>query len=336
MSQIRTAIIGYGVAGSVFHAPLVHSDPSYALRAIVTNDPGRAADAAARYGRDILVPDVDALFERRSELDLVVVASPNHTHAPLARRAFDAGLDVVVDKPFALTVSESRELLEQASSAGCRLTVFQNRRWDGDFQTVAEAVRAGRRGEIHQFESAFEWWSPHRARSWRDTTPIGRGGGILFDLAPHLVDQALLLFGPVERVHAELDFRRSGAVNDDDSLLTLTHANGVRSRLWMSVVDPAPRPRFRVVGSSAALVIHGLDPQERQLSAGLLPSSPGYGMREDDALITGPGIQSHIPIQRGDYPAFYREFASGRTPVDPAESIAALELIEQAVRQAVV
>ncbi|MCS5723332.1 Gfo/Idh/MocA family oxidoreductase [Herbiconiux sp. CPCC 203407] len=349
-APLRTAIIGYGLGGRVFHAPLIAADPAYALVAIVTGDAERGAEAAERYGEGVVVRDADALFARASELDLVVITTPNDTHAALAHRALDAGLDVVVDKPFALTAAEALEVIAHAEQVGRAVTVYQNRRWDGDFLTVQALIGSGELGEVRQFESAFEFYRPERGAKWKDRVTAEQGGGILYDLGPHLIDQAVRLFGPVDLehgVHAELDVRRQGGLADDDSFVTLQHEGGVRSRLWMSAVSPANRPRFRVVGADAVLETHGLDPQERQALAGMLPGDPAYGLDPEaqTAVVRTPdGGAREVAIERGSHAAFYRELASGLTaasdastaalPVLPVEAEHVLRIIEAAHRSA--
>lgn len=346
---IRTAIIGFGLGGRVFHAPLIDADPAYQLVAIVTGDPERAADAHVRHPEARVIADVDALFDELAagslELDLLVVTSPNDTHAPLAHRALDAGIDVVVDKPFAVTVADAVAITDHAERLGRRVTVFQNRRWDGDFRTVAALIESGDLGEVRQFESAFEWWKTEVKDRWKDVATPAEGGGILFDLGPHLIDQAVQLFGPVDvaggGVHAELDIRRAGAVSDDDSFLTLHHLSGVRSRLWMSAVAPVNRPRFRVVGSAAVAETWGLDPQERQLIAGMGVADAGFGLDTEhpDAVVRTPDSAQTVALQSGDYAGYYRSLAeallSGApTPVDPRDSEHVLAIIAEAHRQA--
>lgn len=348
-APLRTAIIGYGLGGRVFHAPLIAADPAYALAAIVTGDDERAAEATARYGEGVVVPHVDALFARAGELDLVVITTPNETHAALAHRALDAGLHVVVDKPFALTAAEALEVIAHAERVGRAVTVYQNRRWDGDFLTVQRLLGRGELGEVRQFESAFEFYRPERGTKWKDRVTAEQGGGILYDLGPHLIDQAVRLFGPVDLehgVHAELDVRRSGGRADDDSFVTLHHEGGVRSRLWMSAVSPSNRPRFRVVGADAVLETHGLDPQERQAIAGMLPDDAAYGLDPDaqTAVVRTPdGGERQVAIERGSHAAFYRELATALTaatdaspalPVQPAEAEHVLRIIEAAHRLA--
>lgn len=335
---IRTAVIGYGTGGRVFHAPLIEAEPHLELAAIVTGDAERAASAASRHPTVTVVPDVDALFERGG-FDLIVITSPNETHTRLAMRAIDSGACVVLDKPLATSAAEARAVVGAAENAGVPLTVFQNRRWDGDFVTLREAVSAGDVGEVHQFDSAFEWWAPARGSRWKDTATPTQGGGILFDLGPHLIDQAMLLFGDVVGVHAELDRRRGGAVSDDDAFVSLTHETGVRTRLWMSAIAPANRSRFRVVGSEAVFETVGLDPQESQSIAGMRPTDEGFGVHEDGrtALLSAPSGETAVRLRPGRHLAFYESLAGslsgvGELPVDPRDSVRGLEIIEAALR----
>ncbi|GAA3667369.1 Gfo/Idh/MocA family protein [Microbacterium marinilacus] len=333
---IRTAIIGFGTGGRVFHAPLIASDPRFEIVAIVTRDPGRAS-AAAEYASAEVIADPERVLSR-NDLDLVVITSPNETHAALARRAIAARIPVVVDKPLGVSSAEARALVDEAEAAGVPLTVFQNRRWDGDFLTLRRQIDDGVLGEVHQFDSAFEWWAPQLTDRWKDTAIPEAGGGILFDLGPHLIDQALQLFGDVVEVHAELDRRRLGARSDDDSFLSLTHESGVRSRLWMSATAPANRPRFRVVGSQAVFTSHGLDPQEPQSIAGRRPLDPGFGVHDDGrtATIAGPHGEHDVPLLAGEHRAFYRVLGGaligdGALPVNSLDAVRGLEIIETAL-----
>ncbi|MBT0768546.1 Gfo/Idh/MocA family oxidoreductase [Kineosporia sp. J2-2] len=336
---IRTAVIGFGTAGRVFHAPLVEAESRFTLAAVVTSSPERAAAVRERHPGAAVLPGVDELIERAGEFDLVVVGSPNETHAPLALRAIGAGLNVVIDKPVAVTAREGRQVAEAARAAGVVLSVFQNRRWDGDFLTLRALLERGELGTVHQFESAFEWWKPRVGQRRKDLAPQDAGGGILYDLGPHLIDQAVQLFGPVREVHAELDTRRPGSPSDDDSFVSLLHAGGVRSRLWMSAVAPSARPRFRVTGSEGVFVSQGLDPQEQHSKAGLRPLDQGYGVHEDGrtaTVLTPDGGSRPVPLEPGEHLRFYRLLGDALTggapvPVDPDDPIAVLELIERAV-----
>jgi predicted dehydrogenase len=334
---IRVGLIGYGLAGSAFHAPLIATTPGLELSAIVTANPERTAQARQRHPDARVLGSAEQLWERRDALELVVVASPNRTHVPLARAALAAGLPVVVDKPLAATAAEARALVDEAERSGLLLTVFQNRRWDGDFLTLRRLLAEGALGEVYRFESRFERWRPTPKPGWREQGEPEEAGGILYDLGSHLVDQALQLFGPVESLYAEVDRQRERVLVDDDTFLALTHVNGVHSHLWMSAVAARPGPRFRVLGSRAAYTKHGLDVQEHALRRGLLP---GAGWGEEPAERWGElGVEDDVRRVRtepGAYPDFYAAVAAalrdgGRPPVDPRDAVAALELIEMAM-----
>ncbi|KAA5830058.1 Gfo/Idh/MocA family oxidoreductase [Saccharopolyspora hirsuta] len=338
-SALRVGLVGYGVGGAIFHAPLIAAHPSLELSAVVTANPERQQQVRAEHPDTAVVDDVDSLLA--GELDLVVVASPNRTHVELATAALDAGLPVVVDKPFTPTAVEGRRLIEHAAAKGLMLTVFQNRRWDSDVRTVAKLIGDGELGRVHRFESRFERWSPTPKPTWRDSGGAEDVAGILYDLGSHLIDQALQLFGPVASVYAEIDRRREGVRADDDSYLALTHVNGVRSHLWMSKVAAQPGPRFRVLGDRAAFTKHGLDPQEAALREGRLPVDDSWG-REPEASwgVLGAGDDvRRVPSERGDYLAFYdgvvESLREGTPPpVDPADAVAALDIISAAHRSA--
>ncbi|MEA2298397.1 MAG: scyllo-inositol 2-dehydrogenase, partial [Solirubrobacteraceae bacterium] len=268
-AAFRVGIVGYGLAGRVFHAPLVDAVDGLELTTILTSDTRRQDQARSAHPGARVVSSVEELW---GEVDVVVVAAPNRAHVPLALAAIERGLAVVVDKPLAPSVPEAERLLE----AGGRVTVFQNRRYDGDFLTVARLVDEGRLGRVTRFESRFERFRPEVSPdAWREDPEAG--GGLLLDLGTHLVDQACRLFGPPVRVYAELDGRRPGAQVEDDVFVALEHGGGERSHLWMSSVAPLSGPRLRVSGLDAGLETFGLDPQEAQLTDGLRPGDPDYG-----------------------------------------------------------
>lgn len=341
--MVRTALFGFGISGRVFHAPLIHADSQYLLAAIVTGEPGRAAAARALYPNARIVPTPEKLFSLVDagdlDLDLSVIGTPPVTHKHLALAALERGLHVVVDKPFVPSSEEAEELITAAAGAGCVLTVFQNRRWDGDFLTLQQLIRDGKLGEVRTFESRFEWWMPNGFRNWRDEASLSEGGGILHDLGAHLIDQAVKLFGPVVEVHGET--RRHGDPSqsdaDQDSFVSLLHASGTRSRLWMNGQAPRPGPRFHVVGSHAAYTKWGLDGQENALAEGMLPSDPQYGVEPQESWGTvGVGTSCTLePTSPGAYPQFYSQLAqalqSGATvPVDPRDAVEVLRIIESA------
>ncbi|MET0234811.1 MAG: Gfo/Idh/MocA family oxidoreductase [Kibdelosporangium sp.] len=333
-SDSRVGILGYGIAGRVFHAPLVSATPGLTLAAIVTRSPQRQQQAAAENPGVQILGDAAELFQ--SPIDLVVVATPNRTHVPLALTAIEAGIPVVVDKPFARTSAEARQVIEAARERGVPLTVFQNRRWDSDFRTVRKLVADGRLGEVQRFESRYERWVPEVWDNWREFGAPQEAGGILYDLGAHLVDQAVDLFGPVETVYAELDLRRPGVVVDDDAFVAVRHANGVRSHLWMSAAAADHGPRFRVLGSKAAFTIYGVDGQEDALVAGHRPGEPDWGQEPESAwgkLGLLADVQP-VPSELGAYQEFYESVRDGAVPVEPASAAYALQVIEAAFRSA--
>ncbi len=334
---VRVGLIGYGLAGAAFHAPLIAADPGMRLAAVVTADPERSAAARRDHPDAAVVPSADRLWERAAELDLAVVATPNRTHVPLALAALEAGLPVVVDKPFAATAADALRVVEAARRRGLLLTVYQNRRWDGDFLTLRALLDGGRLGPVARFESRFERWRPAPRGGWRESGAPEEAGGTLYDLGSHLVDQALVLFGPVARVYAELDRRRPGVEVDDDAFLALAHRSGVRSHLWMSAAAAQGGPRFRVLGGAAAWVKHGTDVQEERLRAGGSPREAGWGEEPRERWgILGAGDQVEaVPTRPGAYPQFYEGVRralreGGPAPVDPLDSVAGLRIIEAA------
>jgi scyllo-inositol 2-dehydrogenase (NADP+) len=339
-TPLRVGLVGYGLAGSAFHAPLIATTPGLRLATVATSSPGRRAQLAAEHPGARAVDDAEQLLADPSALDLVVVASPNDSHVPVARAALEAGLPVVVDKPLAATAAEARALVELAEQRGLLLTVFQNRRWDADFRTARQLVADGALGNVHRFESRFERWRPRVGTGWRESADPALAGGLLYDLGSHLIDQALHLFGPAVRVYAEVDSRRPGAAVDDDAFLALTHASGVRSQLWMSALAAQLGPRLRLLGDRAAYTVHGLDPQEAALRAGRRPG-PGWGApaERDWGLLGTPEDSRPYPSLPGDYPAFYAGVAAvlrngAPAPVDPYDTVAALTVLEAARRSA--
>jgi predicted dehydrogenase len=339
---IRVGLIGYGLGGAVFHAPLIHATPAMRLDAIVTSNPERAGAAAARYPGVRVLPSADDLWAMAGELDLVVVSSVNSTHVPLGLAALDAGLPVVMDKPMAARVAEAERLRAAAADRGLLLTVFQNRRWDSDLLTLRDLLEKGSIGTPMRFESRFERWRPSRdAEAWRERAEPDEAGGLLFDLGSHLIDQAHQLFGRPTYVYAELDRRRPGAGVDDDAFVALTHPNGVRSHLWMSAIARLHGPRFRVLGTAGAFRSYGLDGQEDALVAGGVPSAPGWGVEPSErwgVLATEEGERT-VESLPGDYPAFYAGVgdalrSGGPPPVDPDDAIDGLRVIEACLRSA--
>ncbi|WP_427135470.1 Gfo/Idh/MocA family protein [Pseudarthrobacter sp. S9] len=338
----RAAVAGFGLSGSVFHAPLIAANPAFSLDVISTSDAGRKSAAAARYPGARIVDTPAEILELAGDVDLLVLGTPPATHYPLAKAALEAGLDVVVDKPFTVRSAEGQELTELAARLGRVLTVFQNRRWDGDFLTVKALLGSGVLGTVTRFESRFERWSPAVAKAWKAAATADDGGGVLFDLGTHLLDQAVQLFGPATVTHAELQARRPGEKVDDDVFLALRHDSGVSSHLWMNMLCAQQGPRYRLLGSEGGFTKHGVDPQEPYIVAGGSPLDAEYGVEDRDwaGMLGRDGHLDRLPTERGAYPEFYRiladKIADGGAasalpvPVDPAGPVEVLRLIEQA------
>jgi scyllo-inositol 2-dehydrogenase (NADP+) len=338
MDELRVGVIGYGLAGSTFHAPLIAATEGLSVATIVTGDPDRRDRALRDHPGVRVVASADDLWGAAGEHELVVVAAPNHAHAELARRAVEAGLPVVVDKPLAPTAAEARAVVVYAERQGVLLTAFHNRRWDSDFLTLRRLVAGGALGEIVRYESRFERWRPQlRPGAWRETAGPAEGGGVLLDLGTHLVDQALQLFGPATHVYGEVEHRRGGR-GDDDAFVALRHGSGAYSHLWMSAVAAAPGPRLRVLGSRAAFVVAAVDGQEDALRAGRRPDdSEPWGVEPEarwGRLVRGDETEP-IESEPGAWPSFYVALAraireGAPPPVDPRDAVATLEVLDAA------
>jgi predicted dehydrogenase len=336
---LRVALIGYGLAGSAFHAPLIAAEPRLELASVVTGNPERAEQARAAHPRAHVLPDADALWAAAGDLDAVVVAAPNSEHVPLGLAALERGLHLVVDKPVAPTAAGARLLRDAAAERRLVAAPFHNRRWDGDALTLRRLLAEGALGRVLRFESRFERWRPAvDTERWRERAAPHAAGGVLFDLGPHLIDQALWLFGSAQLLHADVRCERPGARVDDDVFLALAHDSGVCSHLHASLVAAQPGPRMRVLGAEAAWVKWGLDPQEAALRAGADPRSPGFGREPSDCFgrlgneDDGP---SPVATEPGRYLAFYEGFVDAcltgaPSPVPFDDAIAGLEIIEAA------
>uniref|UniRef100_A0A183CB54 GFO_IDH_MocA domain-containing protein n=1 Tax=Globodera pallida TaxID=36090 RepID=A0A183CB54_GLOPA len=292
--MIRTGVIGYGLGGLAFHAPLVDAMPELELAAVATS---RADAVHARYP-DVAVTTPDALLADPS-IQLVVVTTPNDTHAPLARRALEAGKHVVIDKPFATNVADGEGLVALAREKGLIASAFHNRRWDGDFLTVRKLMERGVLGDVMLAELR-----------WDRKAPEG-GAGILADLGPHLIDQALQLFGTPEAIQGDLAAQREGGRTDDYFEITLFYGE---RRVTLSA------------GRLADFAKHGLDPQEPRVKDGARYTDPGVGDEEPQyhgTLTHADGTSEIVPTETGDYRGFYvgiaRAIATGGPAPVPGE-----------------
>lgn len=331
----HVALIGFGLAGQSFHAPLIASVPELHLAAVVTS---RADDVRARHPGASVHADVESVLTD-PRIDLVVIATPNPTHGPLARAALEAGKHVVVDKPFALDVAESLGIEALAQARGRVLSVFHNRRWDADFLTVERLVRDGTLGDIAL--ALFHWdrFRPAIKAGWREQP--GAGSGLLSDLGPHLIDQAIRLFGAPEAVSADVQAQREGAATDDYFTVTL-HYGSRRVILASASLVAEGRPRFALHGTRGSFVKHGIDPQEAHLRAGGSPDDTGYGVEAAEAygvLTDAAGDRRPVASEVGDWRRFYRGMAEAMAngtapPVEAADATAGLAVMARARRSA--
>jgi predicted dehydrogenase len=327
-NPIRTAIIGYGYVGRTFHAPLIRAVPGLALTVIGSSRPEAEVHETAPDTRVVADPRAAATAE---DVDLVVIATPNGSHAALAEAAIGAGKHVVVDKPFTVTLDEARHVAEAASRAGVVLSVFQNRRWDSDFLTVREAMASGRLGRLVQYESRIDRYRPVVQDRWRERP--GPGGGLWFDLGAHLVDQALLLFGLPQSVTVHTAAQRREGTAPDWFHAVLTYPK-LHAILSASSLVSGGSPRFTLHGAEASLVKAGLDVQEAQLREGMAPGDLDWGIDLDAAtLIEGAtGERELLAAADGDYRRYYEAvrdaiLGSGPNPVTPAEAVALMAVI---------
>lgn len=340
--MLNVAIVGYGLAGATFHAPLVKSTAGLKVAAVVA----RSQEKQERVRRDFpeakIISDVNQLVEDAKHIDLVVIATPNKEHVPQAIQCMKAGLHVVVDKPIAVNTKECEQLIEVSQQTGTLLSVFQNRRWDNDFLTVKKLVSEGRLGKILRFESRFERYRPTaRAGAWRETIGADEGGGLLFDLGSHLIDQATQLFGQPDQVYAEVEVRREGVNADDDCFVALSFPSGVKAHIWASAITASGGHRFRVLGTTGAYEKYGLDPQEDALRVGKTPLDKGWGVEAAGHFgrlteyENGEKIERALETVPGMYQFFYEKMrdalnGTANVPVDPREALNTMRIIETA------
>ncbi|MEB4675369.1 oxidoreductase [Enterobacteriaceae bacterium G50] len=334
--SIRVGLIGYGYASKTFHAPLISGTPGMELAVVSSSD---ADKVKADWPNVSVVSEPKYIFADPT-IDLVVIPTPNDTHFPLAKAALEAGKHVVVDKPFTVTLSQARELDALAKSQGKLLSVFHNRRWDSDFLTVKSLINEGRLGEVAYFESHFDRYRPQVRNRWRELA--GPGSGIWYDLGPHLLDQAVNLFGLPVSLSVDLAQLRPGAQATDYFHAVLVYPQR-RVVLHGTLLAAAETARYIVHGSRASYVKYGLDPQEERLKNGeRLPQEDwGYDMR-DGVLTRVDGenrVEETLLTTPGNYPAYYAAIrdalnGAGENPVPASQAIQIMELIELGIESA--
>src|SRR5712692_8848243 len=334
--MIEVGLIGFGLAGRAFHAPVIRAVPGLHLAAILQRS---GTEAAEKYPDVRIVRSMDELLAI-PEIRLVVIATPNETHYPLARQCLEAGRDVVVDKPFTITLEEAHSLVQIAKDAKRLLTVYQNRRYDGDFQAIRQLVAAGTLGRIVRFETTYDRYRPQlKPGAWRETARPG--SGILFDIAPHLIDHALVLFGLPEAVTADVRIERENAAADDAFDMTLHYWNGMRAVLRFCVLAAAPRRRFVLLGTQGSFVKQTFDPQEMNLRRGIVPVDTPWGAEPEEnwGVLTVPAGESfelrRIPSAACDYRDYYSNvrdamLGNPKLAVSPEWALDVMRLLELA------
>ncbi len=332
-SPLNVALVGFGYVGKTFHAPLIAAVDGLALHTIVSSRP---ADVHADWPSVRVVADLsDALTD--PAVDLVVLATPNHLHAPQAHAALDAGKHVVIDKPFTVTVREAEALVAHAERTGLLLSAFHNRRWDSDFLTIRSLISGGEMGDIVAFESHFDRFRPNIRNRWRERA--GPGSGLWIDLGPHLLDQVLQLFGPPVGIRLDLAIQRDGAETDDYFHAVLRY-EGWRAIVHGSALVPSHDLRFAVHGRRGSFMKDGLDAQEDAFKAGRTPGDAGWGHDPRPGTLTlvdGDAFQTRVVEGiPGDWRAYYAQVRDaingvGRNPVSAADAVAVMRLIEMGV-----
>jgi scyllo-inositol 2-dehydrogenase (NADP+) len=333
---IGVGLVGYGLAGSALHAPLIGAEPRLRLQAVASSRPEKVhRDLPA-----VRVAATPAALLEDPAVELVVVAAPNDLHHQFADAALRAGRHVVVDKPFVTSSPAADELIRLAEAAGRLLSVFHNRRWDGDYLTVRHCVRAGLLGRVSTYVARYDRFAPHPAGGWRERA--GPGSGVLWDLGAHLVDQALQLFGPPATVMADVGAQRPGAVADDFFHIVLGYGE-LRAILHAGSLVRAPGPRFEVHGDKGSFRKHGVDRQAAALEAGERPGDPGWGSDAEDRYgsltteVAGLEVTGRLATLPGSYQSFYRAMAGairgeGPVPVAATDARDTVRVLEGALQ----
>ncbi len=303
MKIISTALCSYGMSGMVFHGPLLEAHPGFKITKILERT---KRGSEGKHPGSVIVRDYFEILNDPG-VELVIVNTPDHLHHEMAARAIRSGKHVVVEKPFTLRKDHAEELVSLAQRQGVLLTVFQNRRWDGDFMTVKEIIQSGKLGRLVDFESHFDRYRTEIQESWKDRST---GTGTLYNLGSHLVDQVLHLFGMPERLYCDSRMLRDGAMTDDSYDLFL-HYPGFKCQARSSYLVREPGPRFILHGTGGSYMKWGIDPQEEAMKSGAIPGSPGWGEEPDSAwgrintTYHGSRLEGKYPTLPGNYPAFY-------------------------------
>jgi scyllo-inositol 2-dehydrogenase (NADP+) len=319
--MVRVGLIGFGMAGQAFHAPVIEGVAGMELACILER---RGTKAQEKYPGARVARSLDELLADK-QIRLCVIATPNDSHFELARACLLAGRDVVVDKPFAPTLAEAEELVRLAAERGRLITVYQDRRWDGDFGTVNKLVQSGKLGTIVEYECRFDRFRLEpKPNAWREK-PDQPGAGVLFDLGPHVIDQALVLFGEPKFITASAFCERETSRVDDSFDVCLEYPQ-LRAMGRARIIAYAPGPHFLIHGTKGSFVKYGMDPQEARLRSDDYPQGKDWGadwgvepeeLRGTLSLVGEPSVR--VKTERGDYRGFYanvRDAIEKKAPLD--------------------
>ncbi|WP_343537977.1 Gfo/Idh/MocA family oxidoreductase [Sphingobacterium thalpophilum] len=313
MRKIRVGLIGFGISGQVFHAPVMRAVATLELVKVTAQKAEQQALLKERFPQVEIALSADEILGDEA-IDLVVVATSNDMHYPLAKRALESGKHVVVEKPFTNTVAQADELIALAKERNLVLAPYHNLRFNSDYRTVEKIVRGGRLGRIVNLEARFDRFRNYlRPNAWREENLPG--SGIFYDLAPHLIDQTLQLFGKPQAVFCDLAIQRDYAKTIDNFDCILYYDN-LRVSLKGSMLAKEPTPRYRLFGLNGNFVKHGVDPQEALLRAGQFPDEdPNWGEEDPSIYGTlhiveeGKDVLEVVRSERGSYPEFYQNVA---------------------------
>jgi scyllo-inositol 2-dehydrogenase (NADP+) len=329
---LKVGIAGYGLAGRIFHAPLLKGC-GFEVVGVFTTSKVRREHALMDFSRTKVVGSISELVEL--DLDLLVVASANLVHAEHAIAGINKGIPVVIDKPMGRTAAEVQQIISVAQSKNVAVTTFFNRRWDSDALTIKKVLESKELGEVHRLDSRFERFRPElNPNSWRESMSAKDGGGLLLDLQPHLISTAIDWFGSASLLSASVRSLRSAS--DDDSVLVLHHNSGVDSYLSASALVGAPGPRIRILGTKGALVINDLDPQEALLRAGKFPENGTWTIpTTSEAFIHRGDEIERIESVPGNYGHFYKQVEQAIVngapwPVSTDDALLVSQIIDQA------
>ncbi len=337
MKVVRTGIAGYGNGGRLFNATIIDSVEGFRITKILTKNENKIAAAREDFPEAEVVSRFTDLI-RDPEIDLVVVTTPNHFHRDLAKKALKAGKNVVVEKPFTVTVEEADELIELAAKNNLVLSVNHNRRWDSDFLTVKKVVEGNKLGEIVDYEAHFDRFRNEVANGWKEDKE-NAGSGILYDLGSHLIDQALTLFGPPKEIYSDLRKQRKNADVPDNFEVLLYYPN-LKATLKSSFLVKAKGPTYSVHGTKGSFLKYGIDSQEEMLKSGLKPNG-NWGWGQESQEIWGKldilEESSTIESETGDYRKFYQNIYDAITKnaelqVKPEQAREVIRVIELAIQ----